>query len=306
MRSRSLIAVVCGAVAALTLGVGTASATPSLSVDTAACTNANSTLAADQFKLSTDQTTRDNTLTKIPDEANPGQFIANPAYTVAVDKVTADNVKIAADQAAVTAACGTGSNSGTFANCADAHAAGVYDIPSSDARYRTWLDANRNGIACERNESSGSNSGGSDNGSTSCTDAKNAQNDAFTRLEDSIRHLNDVDAQVSRNSNGSGNVSQSDQQLVRNASRDENVLQQDWQRARNHRRDVCRDNGGNGTTTVIVQPAPAGTTYVNIPPPVNTPAPPTFLGSSSGSGVVSSTPKGAPPTGDGSLSALVG
>jgi len=39
----------------------------------------------------------------------------------------------------------------TYPTCAAAARAGVYDIPRSDPRYRTYLDRDRDGIACERN-----------------------------------------------------------------------------------------------------------------------------------------------------------
>jgi len=39
----------------------------------------------------------------------------------------------------------------SYPSCAAAARAGVYDIPRSDPRYRTYLDRDHDGIACERN-----------------------------------------------------------------------------------------------------------------------------------------------------------
>jgi len=37
-----------------------------------------------------------------------------------------------------------------FPDCADAHAAGIYDIPAGSPAYSIDQDPNRNGLACER------------------------------------------------------------------------------------------------------------------------------------------------------------
>jgi len=42
-----------------------------------------------------------------------------------------------------------------FTNCTEAHAAGASNIPSSDPRYRTALDRDRDGVACESDEKAG-------------------------------------------------------------------------------------------------------------------------------------------------------
>ncbi len=41
-----------------------------------------------------------------------------------------------------------------YRNCAEAHAAGRYDIPEGDPAYRPGLDHDHNGVACESRKSS--------------------------------------------------------------------------------------------------------------------------------------------------------
>lgn len=45
-------------------------------------------------------------------------------------------------------------NSVYYRNCAEAHAAGRWDIPEADPAYRPGLDKDHNGIACESRKTS--------------------------------------------------------------------------------------------------------------------------------------------------------
>jgi hypothetical protein len=47
----------------------------------------------------------------------------------------------------------TGGNGAVYANCSEAEADGVSNIPSTDAAYSTGLDRDGDGIACEDNGS---------------------------------------------------------------------------------------------------------------------------------------------------------
>ena len=56
--------------------------------------------------------------------------------------------------------CSNSGGGGNRTSCADYARDNIYDIPRSDPRYRSSLDRDNDGVACERNEGNGGNNGG--------------------------------------------------------------------------------------------------------------------------------------------------
>lgn len=77
---------------------------------------------------------------------------------VGVGGVTTDSrdsaIKRATDALAAST-CGDNNNGDTANTCSEYNSRGIYDIPRGDSRYRSGLDRDGDGRACERNEGNG-------------------------------------------------------------------------------------------------------------------------------------------------------
>ena len=174
-----------------------------------------------------------------------------------------------------------------YSSCADYNRHGIYNIRRGDDRYRPALDRDNDGVACEPGNDDDLNLGRdrSLDGRT-CDELKRDQDRSEQAVEDARTNLN----RVLRDARGAGspegnNLSAEERRDIRTAERVVDDRTGDRDRVRDFRKDVCKDDGGDVTINVHVDPIPA---EVN-----NDPNP---LPSSSG-GQVSRVPSGGVETG---------
>lgn len=206
--------------------------------------------------------------------------------------------------------------------CREYNREGVYDIPTSDSRYRIELDRDRDGLACERNESSNGGNYGSCNdyardnlrdfrrgdvryrsdwdrnndgvacgngdiivsNSGDCVTFLSQNRDYGTRYN-SLYNERIIRAR-SINSDGGTRVTNAEQDAIDRAS-DLTDYRNRWTSTRDSLRTICNDP--TPPVQIITVPAQAPVTVTQAPPP-----PPAVGGSSSGSG---SIPSGSVNTG---------
>lgn len=86
------------------------------------------------------------TPTPTPTEAPPAEPAPEPEPEVVADPVPIADTEVDANQSDTDAEA----PSASYANCADAHAAGVTPLYAGDPGYSTDLDRDRDGVACEK------------------------------------------------------------------------------------------------------------------------------------------------------------
>ena len=172
-------------------------------------------------------------------------------------------------------------------SCADYARHGEFNFRRGDDRYRPALDRDNDGVACEPGNDDDLNLGRdrSLDGRT-CDELKRDFDRSEQAVEDARTNLNRVLRDARRDVSPEGNnLSAEERRDIRTAERVVDDRTGDRDRVRDFRKDVCKDDGGDVTINVHVDPVPV---EVN-----NDPNP---LPSSSG-GQVSRVPSGGVETG---------
>jgi hypothetical protein len=175
-----------------------------------------------------------------------------------------------------------------YSSCADYNRHGIYNIRRGDDRYRPALDRDNDGVACEPGNDDDLNLGRdrSLDGRT-CDELKRDFDRSEQAVEDARTNLNRVLRDARRDVSPEGNnLSAEERRDVRTAERVVDDRTGDRDRVRDFRKDVCKDDGGDVTINVHVDPIPV---EVNNDP---NPLPPASSG-----GQVSRVPSGGVETG---------
>lgn len=159
-----------------------------------------------------------------------------------------------------------GGNGDTFATCADYNRHGIFDIPRSDPRYRSVLDPDHDGLACEHRE--GDNPIVSNDGR--CVTFLNDNRTYGTRYNDRVRELA-RDAERA-DSDGGTRITDAEWRRIQDAADVRDYLNR-WTRSRDDLKTICKDE----TPPVMVIQQPTQVTVTQAPP-----APPVI---SSGGGI---------------------
>lgn len=311
---RTLLVAVLSVLALSSVAVGTAQAAPVLAADSSACTEARNTLATAKAELE---------VVKLETPVVPA-------------KVTAAEAKVSTAQSTVNSVCSvvtpptTTPPSGTYDTCREYNDHGVYSILRGDPRYKSRLDRDGDGVACELNEGSGNGNGGH---YRDCNDARshNARdfrrgdlnwNDSWDRNRNGvacdsgdvvivdgdcttyIRESRDYGTRYNSlaqerynnarrsSSDGGTNITDAERDAIRNAS-DLRSYRDRYNSSSSELRRVCNKN----PDVVIVDNSNPVTMTTQAPPAVGN-GNPMPLGSSGGQ--VSRSPSGGAETGDGS------